>query len=232
MPPVTSRLPPTPLLIGAGAALFVAITILVSAAMTDAFDQWVTEAIRAPALRDVLGPLGVVTELGSTLVVSVMAFVALAVGIALGSWRHGVAAALTILVASLGNSALKLTMARARPDLLEPIIVEHGFSFPSGHSALGMVAYGVLAVLASRSGMPLGARRAIIVGLGLVVALIGISRVWLGVHYPTDVIAGWTAGGVVVLAYAALTRPASPGPVAAAVDEGRAGQRSDRSAAG
>ena len=72
----------------------------------------------------------------------------------------------------------------------------------------------------------------IVVGLGALVALIGISRVWLGVHYPTDVIAGWAAGGVIVLAYAALTRRVSPEPAEGAVDADRAARRSDRPAPG
>jgi membrane-associated phospholipid phosphatase len=110
--------------------------------------------------------------------------------------------------------------------------VERGFSFPSGHSALGMVAYGILAVLVSRSRLPRPWRTAIVVALGALVALIGISRIWLGVHYPTDVIAGWAAGGVIVLAYAAVTRQVSPEPAEEAVDVDPGAQRSDRPAAG
>ena len=51
---------------------------------------------------------------------------------------------------------MKSYIARARPDLLEPIVDERGFSFPSGHAALGMVAWGILGVLVMRSRLPLG----------------------------------------------------------------------------
>src|SRR5690606_21822181 len=116
--------------------------------------------------------------------------------------------ALTIALASIANSLFKIGIARERPELLDPIVVEHGFSFPSGHSMLSMVAYGVLAVLVSRSALPRAARGAIIGLLLLVVLAVGVSRVWLGVHHPTDVIAGWITGGVIVLLYARLTRSA------------------------
>jgi undecaprenyl-diphosphatase len=220
------------LLVAVGIAVVVALAVLVSTDLTDAFDRSIISAVRSELARDVLSPLGVITELGSTWAVTAMAAVAFVFGAAIAPWRHGLAGALTILLASILNGALKLTIARERPDLLEPVIVEHGFSFPSGHSALGMVAYGVLAVLVGRSRLPARARAAIVIGLGVVVGLIGISRIWLGVHYPTDVLAGWIAGGVIVLVYAALTRRVSPEPAAGAVDADPAAQRSGPPAAG
>ncbi|MEO6294257.1 MAG: phosphatase PAP2 family protein [Candidatus Limnocylindria bacterium] len=215
-----------------GVGLVIALAVVVSLGLTDAFDHAIIQAVRAPALQGILAPLGIITELGSTWAITVIAAVTFLVGVAIGLWRHGLIGAVTIGLASIANSSLKLAIARERPELLEPIIVERGFSFPSGHSALGMVAYGVLAVLVSRSRLPLDVRRAVITGLMVLIGLIGISRIWLGVHYPTDVLAGWTAGGVVVLAYAALTRRVSPAPAEAAVDADPAAQRSDRPAPG
>jgi undecaprenyl-diphosphatase len=224
--------PPTWILAGAGIAIVIGLAVLISADLTTAFDQAIIDAIRAPTIRDLLSPLRAVTELGSTGAVVAVAALAFAFAAAIGPWRHGLVAALTILLASTANSAIKVAIRRERPELLDPIIVERGFSFPSGHSALGMVAYGILAVLASRSRLPQPWRTIIVVALGALVALIGISRIWLGVHYPTDVLAGWAAGGVIVLAFATLTRRVSPEPAAGAVDADPAAQRSDRPAAG
>src|SRR5918999_389546 len=224
--------PPTWILAGAGIAIVIGLAVLISADLTTAFDQAIIDAIRAPTIRDLLSPLRAVTELGSTGAVVAVAALAFAFAAAIGPWRHGLVAALTILLASTANSAIKVAIRRERPELLDPIIVERGFSFPSGHSALGMVAYGILAVLASRSRLPQPWRTIIVVALGALVALIGISRIWLGVHYPTDVLAGWAAGGVIVLAFATLTRRVSPEPAAGAVDADQAARRSDRPAAG
>ena len=112
------------------------------------------------------------------------------------------------------------------------MLIERGFSFPSGHSLLSMVAYGVIGVLVIRSPLPLGVRRGVVAVLAVVVLLVGLSRVWLGVHYPTDVLAGWTAGAVIVLVYARVTRSVSPGPAVAAVDADPAAPRSDPPAPG
>ncbi|MGI8830886.1 MAG: phosphatase PAP2 family protein [Candidatus Limnocylindria bacterium] len=217
---------------GAGVAFVVALAVLVSSGMTDAVDQPIMEAIRSPSLAGILSPLGPITDLGGTWGVTVVAALVVAVGAAVGPWRHGVIGGLTVLAASIANGAAKVAIARTRPDLLEPIIVEHGFSFPSGHSALGMVAYGVLAVLVSRSRLPFVARRGIVIGLAVLIFLIGLSRIWLGVHYPTDVLAGWTAGAVVVLLYTRLTRSVSREPAEGAVDEDPAAPRSDQPAPG
>jgi undecaprenyl-diphosphatase len=230
--PTASHTPSTPLLAAAGVAIVLALAVFVSMDLTDAFDRSIIEAVRSDALHDLFGPLRFITELGSTGAVTVVAVVAFVFGVAIGPWRHGLAGALTILLASMANGGLKLLIARARPELLEPVVVEHGFSFPSGHAALGMVAYGVLAVLVGRSRLPARPRAAIILALGVLVGLIGISRIWLGVHYPTDVLAGWTAGAVIVLVYAALTRRVSPEPAAVAVDADPAAQRSVPPAAG
>jgi undecaprenyl-diphosphatase len=218
---------PTLLLSMSGVAGVVAIATLVVAGATDSLDRALLDAIRAPVLAGVLAPLGPITELGSTLAVTIVAALVMAVGLAVGPWLHGVIGAVVVGLASLATSLVKVSIARERPELVEPILLERGFSFPSGHAALGMVAYGVLAVLVTRSRLAAPVRRTIVAGLAILVVLIGVSRVWLGVHYPTDVLAGWLAGGVVVLLYARITRGVSREPAAGAVDAGRGAPRSD-----
>jgi undecaprenyl-diphosphatase len=230
--PASSRTAPLLALGIGGVVMLIALAVMVSTDLTDTFDGTIIAAVRAAAVHDLLTPLGAITELGSTWAVVVVALLTFAVGMAIGPWRHGAAGALTIGVASVANSALKMVIARARPDALDPLVVERGFSFPSGHSALGMVAYGVLAVLISRSRLPLAVRWIVIVGLAVLIGLIGLSRVWLGVHYPTDVLAGWAAGGVIVLVYAGITRRVSPEPGEGAVDADQGAQRSGRPAPG
>jgi membrane-associated phospholipid phosphatase len=228
--PVEHALPWWPAVVGVATVILLAVGV--SADLTDGFDRAITDFVRASAISAVLSPLRWITELGSTGAVIVVAVVTLAVGVLIGPWLQGLAGAITIGLASAANQALKTVMARERPDLLDPIVVEHGFSFPSGHALLSMVAYGILAVLIGRSRLPLSVRRAALVGCAVLIFLVGISRVWLGVHYPTDVIAGWTAGGVIVLAFARLSRSVSPAPAEAAVDADPAAPRSDPPAPG
>jgi undecaprenyl-diphosphatase len=215
-----------------GIALVIGLAVLVSIDASDGFDRAIIEAIRDPDLSTLLSFLGPLSELGSTGAVTVVALLTFAVGAAIGPWRHGLIGAATIGAAALAVELVKSFIARARPELLEPIVEEHGFSFPSGPATLSMVAYGVLAVLISRSRLPRWFETLVVIGLGLLVVLIGISRIWLGVHYPTDVIAGWTAGWVIVIGYAAFTREVSREPAEGAADAGPAVPRSDRPAAG
>jgi undecaprenyl-diphosphatase len=217
----------TAVLAVSGLALVVLLSLLVVSEVSLDLDRAIIRLVRAPELLTFLAPLRQITELGSTATVIVVAVLAAGVGVAIGPWIHGLIGATVIAAASAGNSLLKAAIARERPDLLEPILVERGFSFPSGHAALGMVAWGVLAVLVSRSRLPAGLRRGLVIGLGVLVFLIGLSRVWLGVHYPTDVLAGWIAGAVIVLLYARLTRAVPSEPAAAAVDGDPGAPRSD-----
>lgn len=114
----------------------------------------------------------------------------LGLGVAVLLWRSRPGAArwlaLTMAGGTLLNLALKQVFAAPRPDLLPHLDVVHSYSFPSGHAAGNMIFFGALAMLAGR-------RTAF--GLAaLIIALIGISRVWLGVHWPSDVLAGWVEG--------------------------------------
>jgi len=223
---------PTLAFLAGGILAFLGIAGLVVVEATDGFDLAIIQAVRAADQTHLLGFLDPITELGSTVAVTAVAALTLLVGVAAGPWRHGVIGAGVIGLAALAVEIIKTTVARERPEVLEPILVERGFSFPSGHASLSMVAYGILAVLVSRSYLSRGTRLAVFGAVVALVFLIGLSRVWLGVHSPSDVIAGWVAGATVVLVYASLTRRVSREPAAAAVAADPAAPRSDRSAAG
>lgn len=94
--------------------------------------------------------------------------------------------ALVMAGGTLLNLGLKQIFAAPRPDLLPHLDIVHSYSFPSGHAAGNMMLFGALAMLAGRRGGYVLAFMAI--------ALIGVSRVWLGVHWPSDVLAGWIEG--------------------------------------
>lgn len=223
---------PTLAFLAGGILAFLGIAGLVVIEATDGFDRAVIQAVRAADDGQILGFLGPTTELGGTIAVSAIAALTLLVGVAAGPWRHGAIGAGVIGLAALTVEIIKSTVARERPQVLDPILVEHGFSFPSGHATLSMIAYGILAVLVSRSFLPRGARLAVYGVVVALVFLIGLSRVWLGVHYPSDVIAGWVAGATVVLVYASFTRGVSREPAEAAVAADPAAPRSGRPAAG
>ncbi len=103
--------------------------------------------------------------------------------------HEGLFAGFAIAGSALLNLGAKQLFARARPTLWESIAPESSFSFPSGHAMGSMTLACVLVLLAwhTRWRWPVLAVSAIFV------ALVGLSRVYLGVHYPSDILAGWTA---------------------------------------
>jgi undecaprenyl-diphosphatase len=108
--------------------------------------------------------------------------------------------AVLVAAAALGGVALdevmKLHFKRSRPELPWAFMHEHSFSFPSGHSVLAMVMYGVIVYKTQDKLRSKWAKAALMVGALLMVLGIGVSRVYLGVHYPSDVAGGYFVGAV------------------------------------
>lgn len=92
----------------------------------------------------------------------------------------------TMAGGTLLNLGLKQVFAAPRPDLLPHLDIVSSYSFPSGHAAGNMMLFGAIALL-------MGMRAGYLLG-GAIILLIGVSRTWLGVHWPTDVLAGWIEG--------------------------------------
>ncbi len=92
------------------------------------------------------------------------------------------------------STGLKLFFRRPRPDLVPHGMETFTASFPSGHAMLSAIAYLTLAILLARVERS-GKVKAFVMGLGVVTTLlVGISRIYLGVHWPSDVLAGWCIG--------------------------------------
>ena len=89
---------------------------------------------------------------------------------------------------------LKLAFVRGRPDLVEHLDRTFTSSFPSAHAMVGMLAWLTLAAVLVRFVAHDRTRTLVVAGAVLLSVLIGASRVYLGVHWPSDVIAGWSAG--------------------------------------
>jgi undecaprenyl-diphosphatase len=136
----------------------------------------------------------IVTQLAGGLIVTpiVIATVALLLRV-----RHR-RAALVVALGSIGTVALVQTtkhfIGRARPPIADRLVSAQGLSFPSGHSAQSVACYGALAWLVWELGWRRRARVLSVVAAALVVVGVGLSRVYLGVHWPSDVLSGWLLG--------------------------------------
>lgn len=171
--------------------LFVWLACEVTAGRTEAFDQAVRNAVHAHA-----SPAATLFLRGATLIGSWMVLVPLGVFLAVWWARSGRARtmarfAIIALGAELLEQLLKLAFHRPRPVPFFGLATPAGHSFPSGHAVLAVCFYGALATLVAWQ-----PRWAVWTGTVLLAAAIGFSRVYLGVHYPTDVVGGYAAGVV------------------------------------
>ena len=123
------------------------------------------------------------------------------VGLALLSSSRGRSFIAGFVIALAGGGAsglaLKYIVQRARPGGLLPAIAETGYSFPSGHAVGSMVFYGFIAFMLCRL-YPRYAK-VVVATATLVILIIGFSRLYLGVHFPSDVVAGYLLGGAWLL---------------------------------
>lgn len=168
---------------------------------TETFDEWAIQALRQPDRpSQPIGPAWL-PEVGRDLTalggVAVLSLLTLAVAGFL--WMRGMYGAMfLVLTATLGglvaSSLLKHLFDRARPDLVPHLSHVYTSSFPSGHSMLSAVVYLTLGTLLGRFVRERSLQAYFLITALLLTFFVGISRVYMGVHYPTDVLAGWVAG--------------------------------------
>ncbi|MBL8770303.1 MAG: phosphatase PAP2 family protein [Phenylobacterium sp.] len=174
---------------------------------TRAIDQRLILALRTPGdLNDPIGSHGVeeairdLTALGGTTMVTLVTIVATLSFAFHRRPRHALVMAVTVVLATLSSSASKAFFARPRPDLVPHEVYVYSGSFPSGHSTMAAACYLTVAMLIA-SLEPRRRSKALAYSLAaFVLVTVGFSRVYLGVHWPTDVLAGWCLGAAWALA--------------------------------
>lgn len=157
-----------------------------------AFDKSLLYWLHSQANPSLDAVMLTITRLGDPSIVVII------VGVTLGIlwWRHNRQEAKIFVLACLGalilNTGLKLFFAKSRPQLWTRLIPETSFSFPSGHALGAFVLYGFLAYLLATY-YPKFSQFIYSIAV-VIIAVIGLSRMYLGVHWPTDIIAGYGIG--------------------------------------
>jgi undecaprenyl-diphosphatase len=190
-----------------GVWLFWAIASAMSSGRTQGIDERVLLALRRVDDRGIpIGPRWLqtaaleLTALGSgvvlvTIVLLVLGYLAIERRFAMLGY---------VALASFGgmilNTALKTAFARPRPTIVPPLTVVGSTSFPSGHSMIAAAVYLTLGALLARTTTRWRLRLYYLGAALAMTGVIGLTRVYLGVHYPSDVLAGWAAGAAWALA--------------------------------
>ena len=136
--------------------------------------------------------LGSAIGIAATLVISLLVF-----------WKQRYYAAMIvypmgILITHLVNKGIKEIVKRERPSLNEALDAL-GYSFPSGHAMLSIMTFGFLAYIIAANLKSIAGKCVITILMGIVILSIGLSRVILDVHYPTDILAGYCVGGILLV---------------------------------
>ena len=124
-----------------------------------------------------------------------------------GRTKIGLPVSLMVTVGALAQTLFKELVARPRPDAVNWLAVESTYSFPSGHSCTSMIFWVAMAVLLGRFLIIKNKKIASVflrIGFVAFAGLIGVSRVYIGVHFPSDVVGGWLLAGTILIVCFAL----------------------------
>lgn len=150
-------------------------------------------SLRGPVLNSIVIAI---THLSDT--VTIVAFCAVLLVLP-NRKQYGVPLSLAALGGLAFYKPMKHIFLRARPDAALHLVEQGGFSFPSGHSVTSVIFYGLSIYLLSKHCKNQRLRKVLTVICGFLALSIGPSRIYVGVHWPTDVLAGWCIGGAVLL---------------------------------
>ena len=182
-----------------GINLFIDLTEILHSKTITRFDRNVTGFIisfRSPQLNKIFQ---FITDLGDVYGYLVLtALCAIGFYLRFKNWRYVLEMLFVMIVAGLSNLALKQVINRARPDAAHLVAVET-LSYPSGHAMGAIAFYGFLIYLFYNFKMNSLLKIVIILIFSFLILAIGISRVYLGVHYPSDILGGFIAGFIWVI---------------------------------
>lgn len=181
----------------AGLVLFVLLTTLMVTGNLQWFDDPIREwvySIRNPALTEVLK---VITYMGNWQTITLLCIVLLL--FRKTRLRYGVPVSAGAIFVTIFNRIIKLIFKRPRPEESLHLIEEGGYSFTSGHSITSMVVFGLLIYLVRKYVKNRKAANILTAALAVPWIFIGLSRIYMGVHFPSDVLAGWALGAAVLV---------------------------------
>lgn len=182
---------------GAGIVCFIFISWQMVTGGINGFDdaiRYFAYGTRGPVLNKIFIPI---TYLGNW--EAITSVIVILILIPKTRVKIGIPVGVSELISLVIYKSFKILFARPRPDVALHLITQGGYSYPSGHSMNGLVCYGMLIFLVRRYCKNGRTANILTVLLTLLIIAIGWSRIFVGVHYPSDIIGGWTLGMAVLM---------------------------------
>ena len=178
--------------------LFVLLSVLITTNLIKPFDTFMYELITY-GMNDITTIIyKAITFLGSTLFIVLLCIVFLILFIVLKKKNIGLVISSVLIISTLFNNLLKIIFCRTRPDVIK-LVHESSYSFPSGHTMASVSMYGILIYILIKSNINKKIKLILITILGILPILVGLSRVYLGAHYISDIIGGFIVSIILLL---------------------------------
>lgn len=184
--------------------LFIFLLVCVKTGIIQNIDNYVYDIIKNWQSEGVTKVFQIITNLGGMATLSVISFVTIIILFLCHKRKYGISIVFNLMISSLTYLLLKGIIQRPRPPVEERLIEENGYSFPSGHSANNMAFYALAIYFIYENVKNKKLRNVICILLGIMPILIGFSRVYLRVHYMSDILAGFCLGIMCVILFMSL----------------------------
>lgn len=180
---------------------FILITYLVKTDKIIEFDNYIYNFLTNNSNENLTLFFRVITYLANWQAIVLLCIISL---IVIKNKWIGISISINSIFSTIINKILKFIFIRPRPDVLK-LIVQGGYSYPSGHAMASMSFYGYLIYLINKSDFSKGKKIIFTIVLSTIILLVGMSRVYLGVHYASDIISGYIVSIICMIIYVEIT---------------------------
>lgn len=178
--------------------IFIVLSILVKFDLVSSIDTFIYNLCTCK-MNDILTSIfKIITFLGSTPFIVTLSILLFVIFLICKKKTSAFLTASVIIISTILNNVIKIIMMRSRPDVLK-LVIETSYSFPSGHTMASVTIYGILLYLVNKTDLKHGLKNILRIILIMLPILIGISRIYLGAHFASDVIGAYLVSTILLL---------------------------------
>ena len=178
--------------------IFIILSLLVKFDLVSSIDTFIYNLCTFKINDLLTGIFKVITFFGSTPFIIALSVLLFFIFLLCKKKNYAYLTASVIIISTILNNVIKIIIMRSRPEVLK-LVIETSYSFPSGHTMASVTIYGILLYLVNKTDLKHGLKNTLRVILIMLPILIGISRIYLGAHFATDVIGAYLVSTILIL---------------------------------